>query len=148
VSQDDVSTGPTTSGLRQVLYLSRAAGEVTDVEVRRILFASRRNNRRRDITGCLLFSGRHFVQVLEGEREVLSDLIAHIGADPRHDNVQVVVDQEVRIRRYPNWSMGILYKLEVADRIEAILAGAACPPDIAFGLMSDVNPDSVMGALS
>lgn len=43
--------------------------------------------------------------------------------------------------------MGILYKLDVADRIEAILAGADCPPAVAFALLADVNPDSVMGAL-
>jgi len=147
VSPNDVSTGPTTSGLRQVLYISRAAAAVTDPDVKKILFASRRNNRRKDITGCLLFSGRHFVQVLEGDRAALSELIAQIAADPRHDNVQVVVDHQVKMRRYPNWSMGILYKLEVVDRIEAILAGADCSSDIAFELMSDVNPDSVMGAL-
>ena len=87
------------------------------------------------------------MQVLEGDRAALSELIAQIAADPRHDNVQVVVDHQVKMRRYPNWSMGILYKLEVVDRIEAILAGADCSSDIAFELMSDVNPDSVMGAL-
>lgn len=144
---NEVSTGSTASGLRQVLYISRAAGAVTDAEIRRILFASRRNNLRRDITGCLLFSGRHFVQVLEGERATLSALIQVIAADPRHDSVQVVVDHQVVRRRYPEWSMGLLYKLEVADRIEFMLAGGECSPERAFDLMSNVNPDSVIGAL-
>ncbi len=144
---NDVKASPATKGLRQVLYISRAVGAVTDPDVRKLLFVSRRNNRRKDITGCLLFSGSHFVQVLEGERTALSELIAQIASDPRHDKVQVVVDHQVKMRRYPDWSMGILYKLEVADRIEAILAGAECTSEMAFDLMSDVNPDSVMGSL-
>ena len=147
VSPNNLSTDPRARGLRQVLYISRAADGVTDAEVRKILLVSRRNNRQRDITGCLLFSGRHFAQVLEGERKVLGDLIAVIAADPRHDKVQVVVDHQVSVRRYPDWSMGVLYKLEVADQIEAILAGANCSHEMAFDLMSEVNPDSVIGAL-
>ena len=147
VSTNDSSSDPAAGGLRQVLYISRATRAVSDSDVRRILFASRRNNRRIDVTGCLLFSGSHFVQVLEGERGALRDLIAHIAQDVRHENVRVVVDHEVRKRTYPGWSMGILYRLDVADRIDAILEGADCPPEVALGLLCEVNPDSVVGAL-
>lgn len=147
VSSNDVSTASAASRLRQVLYISRAAGEVTDAELKRILFSSRRNNRRSDITGCLLFTGRHFVQVLEGESASLSTLIAGIAKDPRHTEVQIVVDQQVTRRRYSDWSMGLLYKLEVADRVETLLASAGCSAEVAFDLLSDVSPDSVLGGL-
>jgi hypothetical protein len=147
VSPHDVNSAPTASGLRQVLYISRAAGTVTDTEVKKILFASQRNNRRKDVTGCLLFTGSHFVQVLEGDGAALSSLLAYIATDPRHTNVQVIVDQRVTRRRCPDWSMGLLYKLDIADRIETLLAGAACSRDVAFELLCEVSPDSVLGGL-
>lgn len=147
VSSNDVSTAPAASRLRQVLYISRTAGTVTDSEVKRILFSSRRNNRRSDITGCLLFTGRHFVQVLEGESAALSALIEGIATDARHTDVRIVMDQSVTQRTYSSWSMGLLYKLDVADRVETLLASASCSPELAFDLLSDVSPDSILGGL-
>lgn len=144
---NQTSTDPAASGLRQVLYISRATSAVTDAEIKKILNSSRRNNRRSDITGCLLVTDRHFVQVLEGDGQALSALVARIATDPRHGEVRVFVDRQVAQRRYPDWSMGLLYRLEVADRIEALLAGDACSPDAAFGLLTDVSPDSVLGKL-
>jgi hypothetical protein len=133
--------------LKQVLYASRAAASVTEFDVRNVLSVSRRNNRRADVTGCLLYSGRHFIQVLEGDAEVLDRLVARIANDPRHDGVQVVVDQTVTARRFPDWSMGILFKLDTADRIEALLGGGTLLHAAALELMMDVNPDSVIGTL-
>jgi hypothetical protein len=133
--------------IKQVLYISRSAPSVTELDVRKILFASQRNNRRHDITGCLLYSGRHFVQVLEGLPAALDLVLARIAADPRHDRVRVVAERETLTRRYPHWSMGILFKLDLADHVEALLEGEQCAPERVESLLAQVVPDTVAGAL-
>lgn len=133
--------------LRQVLYFSRARAALTDNDVRQILWASQRNNRQRDITGCLLYSGRHFAQALEGDPPVLDDLLARIRKDERHTEVLVAIDHAVAIRKFPQWSMGVLYKLDLADLLEALLSGQEISEEQALDLLAEMNPDSVMGEL-
>ncbi len=133
--------------LRQMFYLSRAATTLTDVEIRQIVQTSQRNNRRKDITGCLLYSGKHFAQVLEGDAAALDELVARIAKDSRHSGFVVVIDRDVSVRRFPDWSMGILYKLGIADRMEAILGAGRPSDELVLELLDQVKPDTVMGAL-
>ena len=133
--------------LRQLLYLSRADPALTTVTVQHILRVSQRNNRRKDITGCLLYSGQHFAQILEGNSAGLTELVSCIAKDPRHHNLVVAVDHEVDARTFPDWSMGILFKLDVADRIEALLAGEHLSEDLTFELLNEMKVDTVMGTL-
>ncbi|MET0934827.1 MAG: BLUF domain-containing protein, partial [Luteibacter sp.] len=92
--------------LRRIFYISRAARALTDAEIQNILRISQRNNRRNDITGCLLCSGEYFAQTLEGRRDALDGTLARIAADPRHAEVHVVFDENVDSRICPEWSMG------------------------------------------
>ena len=133
--------------LRQVLYFSRARDGLDDGDVRQILGVSQRNNRKRDLTGCLLYSGRHFAQALEGDSKSLGDVLTRIHEDERHSDLVVAMDREVAIRKFPQWSMGILYKLEVAGLLETILSGKPITEGQALDVLDGMNPDTVMGAL-
>ncbi len=55
----------------QTFYVSRARSAFDETAVQAILERSRRHNVSVGVTGCLLFSGRCFAQVLEGERAVV-----------------------------------------------------------------------------
>lgn len=121
---------------------------MTEASVRPILYVSQQNNRRRDVTGCLMFSGQHFAQTLEGDPGILAELARKIAADPRHPEVVVLVDRETDIRLYQDWSMGLIYNLELADRLEALLQGTGSRVEDAVALMESIRPDSVMGALT
>ena len=76
--------------LFQVFYVSRATAAFDTAEVQSILQASRRQNCRLGVTGCLLFSGHCFAQVLEGRQAVVGALTRRIAADPRHVGVRVL----------------------------------------------------------
>jgi hypothetical protein len=54
----------------------------------------------------LLYQGGHFLQVLEGERDTVRELFAHIAHDPRHWHVTELFEQELEQRQYADWSMG------------------------------------------
>lgn len=134
--------------MRQVFYVSRASQGMNEASVRPILYTSQQNNRRQDVTGCLLFSGQHFAQTLEGDAGVITELVRKIAADPRHHDVVVLVDRSVDTRLHPYWSMGFLYNLGLADQVEELLSGKASTQADAIELMEALQVDSLMGPLT
>jgi len=112
--------------LQQLIYLSQASPELGPTDVRAILGSAQVANRRRDVTGFLLYSGRHFIQVLEGRADELDPLVRRIGSDPRHLGLQVVSRVPIQRRRYGTWAMGYLESLDSADELHGLFeAGGA-----------------------
>ena len=70
-----------------------------------ILRTSRANNAARGITGALMFYDHWFAQVLEGPEEAVRSLFGRIGADPRHDTVEVSAEGPVAGRVFARWAM-------------------------------------------
>lgn len=66
------------------------------------------NNKKLNLTGILLFDGTYFFQVLEGDGEKVNAMIAKIGLDPRHANIQVLSSRQVEARLFPKWSMELI----------------------------------------
>ncbi len=132
--------------LKQLFYVSRVRHVLSELGVRAILDTSRRNNRRADITGCLLFSGRHFAQILEGDDAAVTELTNRVRADPRHIDMTIASEKQIDRRRYQEWSMGYLYRRELADEIETLLQSGAAFDRIA-AMLSQIEPDPIMGGL-
>lgn len=70
-----------------------------------IFESSRRNNLRDDINGVLIVSDTHFVQVLEGSYDAVSQCMERIAQDRRHHEIRVVSSSEVSFRVFAMWSM-------------------------------------------
>ena len=47
-----------------------------------------------------------FIQVLEGGRDEVCDLYNTIVRDPRHEQVRMLIYEEIGERRFGNWTMG------------------------------------------
>lgn len=89
----------------QLTYISTAMPHLPADEVGRILERSRRNNRRDEVTGLLLFDGKRFLQVLEGEQDVIETIYARIRSDPRH-RAPVQISAGAKDRRcFAGWAM-------------------------------------------
>ncbi|MEO8836487.1 MAG: BLUF domain-containing protein [Caldimonas sp.] len=131
----------------QTFYVSRATSAFDTRSVQSILQASRRDNASRDITGCLLFSGRCFAQVLEGREDVVEALAARIAGDARHADVRFLHRSRQHERDYADWSMGYLHDLNLEDDIETLLLIPGRSPAVVADLMERMRPDPVMGAL-
>lgn len=131
----------------QLFYVSRASGAVGDAEVESIVRAARRANARRDVTGCLLFSGHCFAQVLEGPQAVVVDLAERIADDPRHVGVRVLAESARAERDYADWAMGYLYDINLEDDLETLLVIPQRSPVVIAEVMERMRPDPVMGAL-
>jgi hypothetical protein len=66
------------------------------------------NNKEEDITGVLCQGSGLYMQVIEGQRSVISALFARIMADRRHNTVEILSIEEIKQRRYGQWSMALV----------------------------------------
>ncbi len=80
-----------------------------------MLDKARRRNSEVGVTGILLYSGGHFLQVLEGHQRVLATLFDRIASDPRHKNVIQLGWIQTTERLFGKWYMGLLNLDEQAD---------------------------------
>lgn len=114
--------------LSQYLYISTAP-DLTREEVEDILASSARNNPERMITGLLLYNGRNFLQLLEGEESALVALMTRIAHDSRHSGVSMLGRKEVAQRSCPDWAMKrIMIAESIENRRKALDAGL--PPNL------------------
>ncbi len=105
----------------------------SDKAIQEILERSRRNNAKKDITGCLLYSDKLFVQYLEGNRRDLETLYAKIECDSRHSEINQISIGPLHVRIFPTWAMGaqstqkhdfnLIHELEQKSEVESVLNG-------------------------
>jgi hypothetical protein len=111
--------------LFQTTYCSRAAADVDDAAVERILAAAHERNPRFGITGLLVFGGGIFFQWLEGPRDAVAELMAMIRGDGRHDSVVTLSEtEEVRERLFPEWAMERVSAEDIREVLADAHAGA------------------------
>ena len=91
--------------LNSLFYRSRCTS-VADLDlVNSILVSSTENNSANNITGVLIATKTHFLQILEGEFEMLNDTFERISRDTRHDRIQLISFSEIEERRFGEWAM-------------------------------------------
>lgn len=106
--------------IRQLVYVS-TADAIAQADVDSIVTASERHNAAVGITGFLLFNGRNFLQVIEGDHAAIGALLEKLRADARHTGLVTIEDREVAARAFPDWSMRRLSLLDGAEgRREAL----------------------------
>ena len=89
----------------QISYISKATQSMSQDDLEEILRTSRENNTRLGITGILLYGNKTFVQILEGDEKVVSELVEKIKRDSRHTDFQVLKKKTIDRREYADWSM-------------------------------------------
>lgn len=94
-----------------VLYVSKSTlGSSASVyeTVQQIAKASALANSRIAITGAMLFTGTHFVQILEGDLAEIDRLLAVIERDTRHTELRITERKSIAQRRFPTWTMAYM----------------------------------------
>jgi hypothetical protein len=91
--------------LHSVMYKSRCKGMADSDLVESILASSSRNNPENEITGVLVATESHFLQVLEGEFVVLNATFERIARDKRHNMLQLISFTEIKERQFSDWAM-------------------------------------------
>ncbi len=99
------------NALYQLSYISRSAiignHQTVENEIANILQVAQSNNRAKDITGALLYSGGYFCQVIEGIQENIEALFESIQMDARHRAVTVLNYEPITSRQFGDWHMAL-----------------------------------------
>jgi hypothetical protein len=93
-----------------IVYTSELA--TPEVDIKKLLLAiveqAKANNPRLGITGLLFYHNLRFLQIIEGEKEALHQLMAVIQKDPRHKNVVRIIDDDIYKKSFEQWNMDYL----------------------------------------
>jgi hypothetical protein len=126
------------------LYASRAAAPLKPAVIEGILEQSRSQNPPRGITGILCYSGDVFIQVLEGGRDEVCELFNAIVRDARHTHVRLLAYDEIRERKFSNWTMGHVDLSRINPGLllkyheKAVLNPFACSSDATMALLDEL----------
>lgn len=91
--------------MHRLIYKSESCVPMNWRTVGAILASSTRNNDRNGLTGALLIGKRHFLQILEGDADKVSDTFVRIAHDKRHKNIRLVAFDAVDERLFTEWEM-------------------------------------------
>ena len=102
-----------------------------------ILEHARSSNAKKGITGALVYVDGVFLQILEGDTEVVKELMKKISRDVRHETVTVLKQGEIPAPTFSDWRMA--YISATAEQVAkwAGLSGTTAVPDIMSGMRND-----------
>jgi hypothetical protein len=92
--------------LKRTIYTSKAKKQFNKRNLLDLLHDSRAYNKIDSISGVLMYRQGIFLQVIEGESEIIDDLLTRIKRDPRHSEFKIIFDSSVNSRFFSNWAMG------------------------------------------
>ena len=90
--------------------------------VRGILKVSEKRNAEQEITGALLATHTHFLQVIEGTFEAINKTFMRIARDSRHQDLVLVSYSLIDVRLFDGWSMRGVGVFDFNKEIEAELS--------------------------
>ena len=106
--------------LRRLAWSSILSPSLSTAHLKEIIALSHRNNERHHISGMLLFTGVHFLGILEGDEWDLGNLWLRLERDPRHYDLIRIGTELCGARWFPRWTMAYAQCDRVATQIETI----------------------------
>ncbi|GAA4039601.1 hypothetical protein GCM10022281_20590 [Sphingomonas rosea] len=123
--------------MKQLIYRSQPFG-FDKAMLAGILMSARRNNPRDDITGALICRHDLYLQLIEGPAAAIDALYARIAEDDRHNDVRLLLTEEVEERMFPDWAM-------LDDEPRSLFWS---PEEIAAGALEAAGPRGLRAAFA
>ncbi|MGK7926264.1 MAG: BLUF domain-containing protein [Spirulina sp.] len=130
--------------MKRIIYLSKACHDFDNEEMLQLLEKSRANNSRKNLTGSLVYSAGNFLQLLEGDDAEVDGLFRTICHDPRHTQIETLVDEVCDTRFFRGWSMAFFNLNERSDipnefkvRINDAMKNNKSSPQLAMQIFQD-----------
>lgn len=121
----------------QLVYTSKARGEVSKFDLYNILKTAVAENPRHRVTGFLLYKDGKFRQAIEGPDNDIQQLYDNICNDPRHEVLGKDLQIQIAERTFPMWAMAFSTSDTGLKPLEKDLS--VLPPDV-FDNLSDSQP--------
>jgi hypothetical protein len=107
------------NNLISLVYRSTQTAPMTLSDLRVLVERARIRNKRRNVTGALLYNGIQFMQCLEGAEDDVALTYSEVVADTRHRDSLVLLEHPADEREFGSWSMGYV-PMFASDRLKAL----------------------------
>lgn len=108
--------------MRGVVYVSEALVYFDKMALESLAAEAASLNFDRGVTGYLYFENDRFVQYIEGDEDIIDELMEVIARDERHRVLHSVVEENLKERRFPSWHMRQLRRRELMEvKLEHLL---------------------------
>jgi Sensors of blue-light using FAD len=91
--------------LISLIYASRSTEYFHEHEIPDLLQQARIANAKQEFTGMLLYICGSFLQVLEGQPEMVDALFSRILSDKRHTQLRLIARESILERAFEGWTM-------------------------------------------
>ena len=139
----------------RLIYKSRCTEKLDREMVRGILHESMEQNRESGLTGALIATDTHFLQILEGGFRELNETFFRIFKDGRHTDIQLISFASGASRLFEGWAMRGLGVFDLNRELENELKskygeedGSVCFPLEEWAALSIVNDVHMMSRRS
>lgn len=137
----------------QIIYSSESSVPMQLDDLEEILKHARSSNATKGITGALVFVEGVFLQILEGDRTSVRDLMAKISVDVRHQTVTVLREGEISSAIFSDWKMAFVSATSEQISKWAGLSGTTEIPEILTDIRQDPHraaqvAQSILSALA
>ncbi len=106
-----------------ICYISNSVKLLQKNQLQQLFKQCITNNTEKGITGILLYREGTFLQILEGNKEIIQSIFATIKNDGRHNHISKILDREIQDRLFTNYQTGfsLLNKDEDLNRLTDFL---------------------------
>ena len=92
--------------LKTICYISDSIQYESLKNLENLYLKASANNFRKSITGILIYTNNNFLQVLEGEENVVNETFKIISLDIRHRNIFKIIDTTIEERIFEDYNFG------------------------------------------
>jgi hypothetical protein len=124
-----------------IIYSSQAKEAMTLTTLVVLLMQARSLNEQQHVTGALVYGDGQFIQVMEGEEDVIKDLYSRVCKDPRHHNIRTLAEGPIASRNFAQWSMAFgevpTAEFQVLQQVAEYQSPAQMASQLAAGKVAD-----------
>ena len=97
--------------------------QAADLELRRLVAITRVNNKKRQITGCLFWTGQYFAQILEGTSVQLSQAVSRLCDGGRQTAPRILFQSQIDARQFDNSHLAFMPAPDFEEAVAEAHAG-------------------------
>ncbi len=123
----------------RIIYTSVSSTPMQQDNLEDLLEQAQGNNRGKGITGALVYVNGVFLQILEGERDAVQQLMQSISRDFRHERVTVLQAGDVAAAAFSDWDMAYVSATPQEVATWAGLSSSTALPQVLDDMHHDPN---------
>jgi hypothetical protein len=108
--------------LRRIAWAGLPSSAFSAARLGAMITEMRSSNLRNHVSGMLLYTGVHFVEILEGEQRVLDAMWSRVQHDDRYAAPVRLGDEACNARWFADWKMAYADDQDVGAQVDALRA--------------------------